>query len=295
MKEPKVCIVIVNYNGAKYQNDCIRTIKDSVYQNYEMVVVDNNSTDNSMVMLKREYPEVKTIELKDNRGVTGGNNVGIQYSIQTKAEYTLLMNNDVELDKNTISELVKSASENTVTVPKILYFDRNDMLWYGGGYLDWKWGTGIHQFYREIDRGQANTQRIVTYSPACCMLIHNSVFERIGMLDEAYFMYFDDTDFCARLEDAGLQLLYVPGSFLWHKVSSSTGGESSKLSVYYMSRNHLYYLSKFKKNVKMMVWIRVMSKGLAKYLRSFFIKKNYRIVLNGYKDYFRDNMYQRNI
>lgn len=295
MKEPRICIVIVNYNGEKYQNDCIRTIKNSAYKNYEIVVVDNDSTDNSIYMLRKEYPEVSVIELNENRGVTGGNNAGIQYSMQIKADYTLLMNNDVELDKNTIQELVNAASEDMVTVPKIFYFDRKEMLWYGGGYLNWNWGTGIHQFYREIDRGQADAQRIVTYSPTCCMLVHNSVFEKIGMMDEAYFMYFDDTDFCARLETAGIPLLYVPGSFLWHKVSSSTGGESSKLSVYYMSRNQLYYLSKFKKNIGWMAWFRVMMKGLAKYIRSFAVKKNYRIVLKGYSDYFRGNMYQRNI
>lgn len=293
MEEPRICIVIVNYNGEKYQNDCIRTIKASSYHNYEIVVVDNDSKDKSMELLKQDYPEVTNILLDDNIGVTGGNNAGIQYSINTGAEYTLLLNNDVELDKDTILKLVERANTQTVVVPKIYYFDKSMILWYAGGELDWNWGTGIHSYYGEKDNELLNMERLVTYSPTCCMLVHNSIFDKMGNMDEAYFMYFDDTDFCVRLQENKIKLLYVPSSFLWHKVSSSTGGESSKLSVYYMSRNQLYYMNKFRNRVKCTAYMRVFTRGTLRYIRSFFFKKNCRVIFKGYMDYWNDKMYKK--
>ena len=241
-RSESVGIVIVNYNGEAYQNECIKSLYQMKYSNFKIIVVDSGSTDNSLIILKEQFPEVIVLEQFDNVGVAKGNNIGINYSIKLGMNYTLLLNNDTEVDSLLLSKLVENATPRTVTVPKIYYYDPSDLLWYAGGELDWRKITGTHEGYRqkEIACGSEKS-RLVTYSPTCCMLIDNSIFLKTGLMDENYFMYYDDTDFCVRLNENGINILYISDAKIWHKVSSSTGGEGSRLLVYYSNRNCFYY------------------------------------------------------
>lgn len=293
--EPKVVIVIVNYNGEKFQNDCLRTIYEMDYSNYEVVIVDNASTDNSMKMAEAEYPQIKTIYLESNLGVTKGNNVGISYSLEVNADYTLLLNNDVELHKDTLKLLVCNADRNTITVPKIFYYDNLKLLWYAGGSLDWKKGGAFHKGIGTIDSEGEQENEFVTYSPTCCMLIPNQTFKDIGMMDETYFMYYDDTDFCARVFDSSYRIKYVPNSFLWHKVSSSSGGEDSPFKVYYLNRNKLYYMKKHKKYVRVSAVLYTFFKCFVLWALSPIYKKKNKLIFKAFKDYFSGKMFMQKI
>jgi Predicted glycosyltransferases len=245
----KIGIVIVNYNGEKYQNDCIKSIMLQTYTDFEIIVVDSLSSDNSIEKLKSNYPSVKVIMCNENVGVAKGNNLGIKESINDGCDYTLLLNNDVEMPSDLLQILISKAAENIVVVPKIYYFQPNDLLWFDGGNINWKKGIAEHWGFQKKDIESHNPEQYINYSPTCCMLINNKEFEKIGYIDEKYFMYYDDTDLCVRLSEQNIKILYVPSAKLYHKVSSSTGGENSKLKIYYQSRNQLYFINKFKYNI----------------------------------------------
>lgn len=286
VKVSKVGIVIVNYNGEKFQNECIKSLKEMEYQDFDIIVVDSGSTDNSIKKLREAYPEVHILAQKDNVGVAVGNNIGIEYSINMcNNEYILLMNNDVELDKKMLSTMLKYAGEKTVVVPKIYYYNPADTLWFAGGKMDWKEATGKHIGLGEKDFGQYDELKVIDYAPTCCMLIHKSVFENIGNIDEKTFMYFDDTDLCVRMIDAGIKIKYIPNAIMWHKVSSSSGGEKSKYFVYYNTRNHFYFMKKYKNKLKWNTEINVYLKYFVKYVISPIRCKNEKYIYKAYKDY----------
>lgn len=290
MKE--IGIVIVNYNGKNYQNACIKSLYEMDYQNFEIIVVDSASTDNSIEILKAEYPDVHVIQCDENVGVAVGNNIGIEYSRKLGTKYTLLSNNDIEVDHKMLSELVKRIDGDAVIVPKIYYYEPNDLLWYAGGELDWKKGIAVHWGLKQKKYEGENMERYVTYSPTCCMLIPNTVFDKVGYMDEKFFMYYDDTDFCVRLGDNDIKIKYVPSSVLWHKVSSSSGGSSSRINAYYMPRNQLYYLKKHKEKVFALTMVYVYLKSVVKWIISPIHKnhKNDKYILEAYKDYFTGKM-----
>lgn len=286
MKIGLIGIVIVNYNGEKYQNDALCTIYASSYQNFEVIVVDSASKDRSIEIAKKEYPQVHYLLQSENVGVAKGNNIGIRYAIeQLDAEYVLLLNNDIELDKNTLKKLYENADRLTIAVPKIYYFQPHDMLWFAGGEMYWNRGESGHIGNFEIDHGQYDKEKIIGYSPTCCMLIHRGVFEKIGYIDENVFMYFDDTDLCVRMNDAGYKIKYVPSAFMWHKVSSSGGGMDSKVYVYYNTRNKFYFMDKYKSRLVFPAKLYTYTKLLAKFMLSPVYKRNDKYILKAWKDY----------
>lgn len=284
-------IVIVNYNGEKYQNDCIKSLYENTYHNFEIIIVDSGSTDKSVRMVKVEYPDVTLLLQKENVGVAKGNNIGIRYCLEKKYKYILLLNNDVVLEHNLIEILMNKMEQNVIAVPKIYYYKPDNVLWYAGGKLDWGIASSRHIGIEEKDRGQYDIERIVSYAPTCCMLLPAKVFNEIGMLDEKYFMYFDDTDLCAALAENGIyKIKYIPSAKMWHKVSSSTGGQGSKLKTYYINRNQLYYIQKYSRYMTKNAIKKVKRKAFFKYLLSFIYKKNNRIIRRAYLDYYTGKM-----
>lgn len=282
----KVGIVIVNYNGAKFQNDCIRTILEMDYKNIEIILVDNNSSDNSVELTMNQYGEYITLlKQDDNYGIAKGNNIGIQYCIDNSIDYTLLMNNDVELDKRLLTLLMEQVNENTVVVPKIYFYEPNDMLWFAGGNMNWNRRMAEHYGLHEYESEQYNEIKEITYSPTCCMLIPTSLFKKIGLMDETVFMYWDDTDLCARMIDAGYKIIYEPNAIMWHKVSSSSGGEDSRLQIYYSTRNKLYFMKKYKKKISFGTRLYIYLKDFAKFILSPVRKKNDKVIFKAYCHY----------
>jgi len=295
INEPKVGIVLVNYNGLNFQNDCIKTIKNMSYSNYEIIVVDNASTDKSMEMLKQYYPEVTIIECEENHGVAKGNNIGIRYAIDNGSQYILLLNNDTEIDAELLTEMIKKADENILITPKIYYYNPSNLLWYAGGEINLNKATTTHYGYGEYDNGQYDKETLVKYTPTCCLLVHKSVFNEIGLMDEKYFMYYDDTDFCVRINKSKYSILYCPSAVLWHKVSSSTGGECSPLKTYYMTRNRFYFAKKHN-SVYIMSYIYSIYFSIRRSVK-FILKrdkKQVNMIKLAISDFIKGNMYKMN-
>ncbi len=292
MEEPKIGIVIVNYNAEKYQNDAIRSIKAMDYSNYEIIIVDNNSTDNSIAILKSEFKDIIVVKMKDNLGVAAGNNAGIKLAIKRNAEYILLINNDVEVSPSLLKILVENASERIMTIPKIYYYDKRNIINTIGGCVDWDTGDVFYYGTNAPDCDRFSYKRYVGIAATCCMLIHKNVFKSVGLMDPKYFMYYDDTDFCVRAEKKGYKILYVPEAKMWHKVSMASGGPNSKVCLYYSARNYLYFSHKFKKYTSKKRTKYIIKK--IKYAIAESIgNKNSKYILLGYLDYFLGRMYRK--
>ncbi len=289
----KVAIILVNYNGEKFQNECIESIYNMDYDDYDIIVVDNNSTDDSVKILKERFKDIKLIETNENNGIAKGNNIGIEYALNNGYEYVLLLNNDTEVASDMLSNMIKKASENILVTCKMYYYQPNNVLWCAGGKINWNRGTTIHFGMDEIDKFQYDESRFIEYTPTCCLLIHRSIFEKVGLMDEKYFLYYDDTDFCVRVNNAGFKIWYESSAKLWHKVSSSSGGAESKLSIYYLTRNRLYFINKNCKK-KIIPKIFFYSTRVIKYIKYKKIKKS-KVLIKAIKDYHNNNMYKQDI
>lgn len=236
----KVAVILVNFNGEKYCRECIDSIMRQTYQDIDIFFVDNASVDGSVSIIRNEYPNIKIIQLNENKGFTGGNNIGIRAAIQSGADYLMLLNVDTELmDRNLIARMVDEADENTAAAPAIYSDRQKKSIWYTGGMLDRKnakfYNTGI---YDDV------THTIyVTYLVGCCMFIHKNIFERIGLFDESYFLYCEDGELSVRMQKAGIKMKYIPDVWVWHKVQFRKSGN---YATYYYYRNYYYLLERYK-------------------------------------------------
>lgn len=242
IKEKKVAAVLVNYNGYAYSFDTIKSLEKSVLAP-KIILVDNNSENNEADALSKAFPDIIVIPSYENLGFAGGNNLGIKYALQTGYEYILLINNDTIVDPDMISELVKYANPQRVVSPIIFYNNDKDKIWFAGGKINRMTGNTVHILQdRKINSGKLT---VCSFLSGCCMLIHRDIFNRVGFLDDTYFMYYEDADFSIRLKKYNIELLMDPKAKLWHKVGASSGGNESFLSTYYLTRNRLILIKKY--------------------------------------------------
>lgn len=244
-------IVTVLYNSAPVLKDFFLSLEEQTYNNIILYVVDNNSSDNSLETVSELCNKVSfktvTINEKENWGVAKGNNIGIKAALADNCDYILLSNNDIVLEKTAIEQLLDGLLDNNarMAVPKIYFWNTDSILWAAGGYFQLLDCTSRHYGYRKPDSHHFNTPKQVSYSPTCFMLLDKTIFDHIGFMDENYFVYCDDADFVWRATiDGSEKLFYIPSSVIWHKESFSTGGKLSVFSIYYMTRNRLYFSKK---------------------------------------------------
>ena len=272
--KPLIGIVIVNYNGQKFLDGCLSCIFKNTFTNYSVIIVDNKSTDKSIELLdKYDDPRIVKILCDDNFGVAKGNNIGIKKSIELGTKYTLLLNNDTLFDEKLFETMLAACEKHNVVVPKMYYPD-SKMIWYYGGFFSKIRCGSHHSNMRKIDTKTKDL--ICDYAPTTCMLINNSIFEKIGFMDEDYFLYCDDTDFCFRMKKINQKIYVLGNTFIYHLVSQSSGGENSKVSVYYSSRNRYYFINKYKRDFLFTRWIYYSYKRLKMVLKSDKVMKKAR-------------------
>ncbi len=242
-----VGIVIVNYNGAKFQNDCIRSLLKINYDNFKIIVVDNNSQDNSMDLLNEFKDErIVKVYLDDNYGVATGNNKGIEKSKELGMDFTLLLNNDTEVEPDFLEKMVQDYEPKCLVAAKMFYYFDKELLCYGGGKFVPLKASAYHLFDRCKDLNTNKYPKYCNYAPTTCLLVKNSDFDIIGLMDDDYFLYYDDVDFIYRAcYKNGFKVKFSKDAVIYHKDGLSTKGKASLLSIYYSSRNKLYFVHKY--------------------------------------------------
>ncbi len=244
MAQPAVSIIVLSYNGREDTLACLRSLEHLTYRNVSVIVVDNDSTDGASAAIRSAHPNMTLIETGANLGFTGGNNVGIRYALENGADYVMLLNNDTIVAPDMLESLVATLEQNpTVGVagPMIYYHDAPEVIWSAGGSIDWKHGTTTMIGVNEEDKSQFGTQpRPVDFVTGCALLARRSVWERVGLLDDKFFMYYEETEWCVRVTRAGYKIMHVPTSMLWHKIS--TEERVSPRTFYYLTRNRLLFL-----------------------------------------------------
>lgn len=249
--KPQVGLVTVLFNSADVLPDFFESLKNQKFTDYWLFIIDN-SLDNISFLKSQELiagtgmKNVTLIKNEQNVGVAKANNQGIELSLNIGCDYVLLLNNDIEFkDGDLLGNMVTLAESRSekIIVPKI-YFHDSGLIWCAGGTIH-KWrGSTQHRGEGDADAGQYDRAEYTDYAPTCFMLVHASVFEKIGMMDERYFVYYDDADFVLRCNQKNVRTYYWPGGKVWHKVSSSTGGDMTPFSIYYGSRNRVYFTKK---------------------------------------------------
>ena len=246
MPHPKVTIIILNWNGKEDTIECLESLKHITYPNYEILLVDNGSTDGSVECFRERYPGMEIIETGENLGFAEGNNVGFRRAMDEGADYVLLLNNDTVVDPEFLGELVKVAEgdERIGIVGAInYYYDKPEKIWFCGGKINF-WNAKVHGIgVNEMEKGQYDRIREVDYVAGSCFLIEKEVIKIVGILDHEYFAFWEETDLCVRAHKAGYKVVYVPKAKIWHKVSS-TAKKISGLSEYYITRNRFLFMKK---------------------------------------------------
>ena len=238
-------VVTVTYNSGEVLPDFLRCLGTQTYANFLLLAVDNASRDSTIELLK-EWDDERLIVIAnpDNRGVAEGNNQGIRKALEAGCSSVLLINNDTEFDEALLERLAVGLETYPcdMVCPKMLFFDEPDRIWAAGGFFQPRLGyRTLHNGEGEVDRGQFDQVRVVTYTPTCCVLIRADLFAKIGLMDARYFAYSDDTDFMYRALKAGSKLYYLPSATLLHKVGRLTGGDTSAFNIRYSVRNRAYF------------------------------------------------------
>lgn len=238
MSEPLVSIVIVNWNGIKYINDCIVSLLDQTFRDFEIILVDNASSDGSVEFVEKKFLNVRIIKNTTNLGFAEGNNIGIKNS---HGSLIALFNQDAIADREWLVNLIKviqSSDKIGAVSGKIFYL--GEQFGKEAVFCTWPKIDPITAMPYNFHDNEAASK--VDYLSGAAMLVKRAVIEKVGLLDSKYFLYFEETDWCARMIRAGYDLIYVPDAIAWHLVSASITESDTK--IYYMERNRIRFALK---------------------------------------------------
>ncbi|MGB9739232.1 glycosyltransferase [Chloroflexus sp.] len=223
-KEPPVWIVILTLNNYHDTEECLRSLQSLDYPSYNIILVDNGSSDNTPDLVRKQFPNVKVIENHYNLGVAAGYNVGIHYALDNGAEYIFILNNDTTVDPLIITHLVQAAREPNagILMPIVYYYHNPQQVWSAG--------ARYRAFPPAIvmERKIYNTYHDLQFAISCGFLITRHALEKAGLFDESFRFLWDDLDFSQRVRRAGLRILQVPQAKMWHKVSQTTNPASEQ-------------------------------------------------------------------
>lgn len=280
-------IILVNYNNWKDTLECIDSLKKSGIEDSNILIIENCSLNDSFEKLKAAEPNIKIIHTKKNLGFTGGNNLGINYAIENKFEFAILLNNDTIVgSSNPVKKLIEEMEKNedvTLGTGRIFYFPEKDRIWYDGGkMIKWR-GMAIHNNYRKkIDEiNLINKKKYVDFISGCFLCIRLEDITKLGLLNDNFFMYLDDIEYSARAVSKNLKLLFIPEAVIYHKAIGEK--ERTPKLVYYSLRNRKMLINlHFGIVAKSYFEIVIIIKRILWFLTN---KNNYHLLLYAISDY----------
>ncbi len=243
--QPYILIIILNTNRCSDTLECLASLKQSSYDRHKVIVLDNHSTDGSVAAIRATFPAVQILELSDNRGYAGNNNVGIAAALEQGADWVFVLNEDTILAPDCLTRLIaigESDPQIGIVGPLVYHHDEPTVIQSGGGLLSRSWNS-VHVAKDEPDRGQLQVAHQVAWISGCAILVRRAVIEQVGMIDERFFYFWEETEWCIRAGKAGWQIWHVPQAKLWHKGVQRNYQPKPSL-FYYSTRNRLLVLAK---------------------------------------------------
>ncbi|MHB1389997.1 MAG: glycosyltransferase family 2 protein [Thermoleophilia bacterium] len=240
MDSNQVWVIIVSFNSFQDTADCLRSLAFASWPRLRVVLVDNGSTDGSGQKLAAAFPDVTHLRSPQNLGFAGGSNLGIRAALDAGADFICLLNNDTLVDPGFIEPLVERASATPaagIIGGRILYDEPGDIIWYAGGRIDPRSGFTSHRGQDEPDGPDFDAPDFTDYVTGCFFFTRASLYRELGLLDESYFMYCEEVDFCLRAGRAGYRCFYEPRAVIRHRVSRAMGGAYRPVFYYYQTRN----------------------------------------------------------
>ena len=235
-----ISVIIPNWNGARYLPTCLDSLRRQTYADFETIVVDNASTDESVALIKRDYAEVRLLRLPSNRGLTGGVNAGIAVA---RGEIIALLNNDTEADPHWLAELARALAahpEAGMAASKMLLFDRRDTLHSAGDFYRTDGVPGNRVVWQQ-DKGQFDREEPGFSACGGACAYRRAMLDDVGLLDESLFMYLEDVDLAWRAQLRGYGCIYVPTAIVYHRLSATGGGP---IASFYCGRNFIAIIAK---------------------------------------------------
>lgn len=242
---PTVFAITLNWNGKDDTIECVASLERLNYPSYEIVVVDNGSTDGSVPALRAQHAGVTIIENGQNLGYAEGFNAGIRYAAQQKADYFLILNNDTVIDPNALRELVSVAEQDPrigFVSGKVYFYDEPDRLQTVGKNSHPVLIVSGLLGHGELDQGQYDEIRECEFIDDVFLLARRAVFEEVGGYDPTFFLMYEETDWCARARRAGFKIMYAPGAKIWHKGNLGDTAGRSTTHQFYLARNQIPFV-----------------------------------------------------
>lgn len=258
MKE--IFVIVLHFGALENTLVCLQTLqKCKIPKNARVsrIVINNGMPKEDSIKIREAYKNVIVLPNNKNLGFSAGMNSGIKYALGNKATHIIILNNDTYVDSMFVAQLFntsESDKEIGIVAPKIYFakgfeFHKNrykkedlgKVIWYAGGIMDWKNCLGFHKGVDEVDMGQFGKKEKTQFASGCCMLIKRKVIEKIGMLNEKYFLYYEDNEFSTKAQRAGFDIIFEPKGIIWHKNAGASGGSGSTLQDYFITRNRLLF------------------------------------------------------
>ncbi len=250
IRSPYVIVLMLSYNGKKLLDEALSSYINNTYDNFKIILIDNGSTDSTTSYVKVRFPNVEVITLNENKGYSGGFNVGLDYAFNNEnADYVLVTNNDVKADLNLISELVDTADSNDkvgFVIGKVYFYEKKQMLQSVGKKHDSIYWSAGHIGDREIDTGQYDSNQERDWCDDIYWLVSSDLYSKTGGYDTEFRFQAEDYDWQVRAKKEGFKIFYNYKAKLWHK-DSVTIGKNSAFKSYYDFRNPLIVHMKYRK------------------------------------------------
>ena len=262
-KPPLVSVIIVSFNNEKIIGDCLSSVFNSNYPNFEVILIDNGSTDGTLDTVKKRFGSISYLKLignSENLGYAEGCNIGAGYA---EGEYLAFLNSDTEVDPNWLNDLVKVIRSDWAigaAQSKLLYADNHEQIWACGEFID-PYGSTTKYAHNQEDKGQYDYTKEIFNCLSTAMIVRRKLFEEVGMFDPKFFLYHEDVDIGWRIWIRGYKNIFVPKSVVFHKVGYSTRKEVSSFRVFHSAKNLIGMMIKNydSKNLVRYVFIRVTS------------------------------------
>lgn len=274
-QQPFVLIVTVNYNSPKNTLETLTSLAQLTYPCFELLLVDNGSTDGSLATIRQAYPKLPVIANDTNLGFAGGFNLGLQRGLTMGADLILAINNDVIVAPDMLDRLVAAWVPGAGAVsPQIYYYDRPGIIWSSG--------FRRHPVTLEMIGGQRNRSAIVTtqaapfpvdYLLGCALLLSREALIEAGLFDPRFYLYYEDLDLSLRLQQRGYSLWTVPAASMWHKVAGSSG-LSSPLRTYHLARSSVLFFRKHGRGWRSLFVFAYRSGSAARKIGTFLLRRD---------------------